>query len=205
MGKIVKEACILFAITLVAGILLGVVYQVTKEPIEKANYEKQQKAYKEVLADAETFKDIDNAEDFIKNINEKLSADETLAADSIESAVLGLDASGKTVGYVFTVVAGGGYSGDIKFSVGISADGNYAGTSILSISETPGLGMRAQSDPSYLNQFKGAPASEFKLVKDGSGSAEKDNTIDAISGSTITSKCILNGINAAMKAFAEIN
>ena len=37
MKKIVKDALVLFAITLVAGILLGVVYQITLDPIAKAN------------------------------------------------------------------------------------------------------------------------------------------------------------------------
>ena len=33
MNKIIKDACILFAITLVAGIVLGAVYNITKGPI----------------------------------------------------------------------------------------------------------------------------------------------------------------------------
>ena len=32
MNKIIKDACILFAITLVAGIVLGAVYNITKGP-----------------------------------------------------------------------------------------------------------------------------------------------------------------------------
>ena len=47
--KIVHDALILFAFTVVLGLLLGVVYGITKEPIEKVNYEKTQAAYKEVF------------------------------------------------------------------------------------------------------------------------------------------------------------
>ena len=55
MKKIVKDALVLFAITLVAGILLGVVYQITLDPIAKANENAKEKAYKAVLAEAQLF------------------------------------------------------------------------------------------------------------------------------------------------------
>ena len=55
MKNIIKDACILFAITLVAGILLGLVYNVTKDPIAQQNEKAKQKAYQEVIADADKF------------------------------------------------------------------------------------------------------------------------------------------------------
>ena len=60
MKKIVKDALILFAITLVAGILLGIVYQITLDPIAKANENAKQKAYKEVLTEADSFEVLEN-------------------------------------------------------------------------------------------------------------------------------------------------
>ena len=42
MNKIVKNTLILTAITVVAGLLLGVVYGVTKDPIAKAQEEAKQ-------------------------------------------------------------------------------------------------------------------------------------------------------------------
>ena len=50
-----KDAVILFAITLVSGFLLGGVYQLTKKPIELATIAANNKAYKAVFAEAETF------------------------------------------------------------------------------------------------------------------------------------------------------
>ena len=58
MKKIVKDALVLFAITLVAGILLGVVYQITLDPIAKANENAKEKAYKAVLSEADSFETI---------------------------------------------------------------------------------------------------------------------------------------------------
>lgn len=200
MAKIVKEALILFAITLVAGILLGVVYDVTKAPIEKQNEIAKQNAYKAVMADADKFEEIEGADKYT-NLENRFLPDE-FSADSIAEVVAGVKGD-KIIGFVITVVASDGYAGDIKFSVGVSAEGEYLGTSILSIGETAGLGMRAKTDPSFLAQFNNKKVEKFNLVKDGTGSSS-DDKIDAISGSTVTSKAMTGGINAALAVYKDL-
>ncbi|WP_287386326.1 RnfABCDGE type electron transport complex subunit G [Lachnospira sp.] len=207
MGKIIKDASVLFIITLVAGVLLGLVYQVTKEPIAAQNEKAKQEAYETVLADASEFDVIyseENADDaaYLSSLLEESTTD--FSKDDISEVVKGTS-NGETVGYVITVTAHDGYAGDIKFSVGLSVSGEYLGTSILSIGETAGLGMRAKTDPSFLNQFKGATTSEFSLVTDGTGSEAGDEIVDAISGSTVTSKAMTKAINAALVVFETIN
>lgn len=208
MNKIVKDALILFAITLVAGVLLGGVYEITKEPIAVQNEKAKQAAYKEVLADADTFEALDGDAYSESNVTatfaDLLASDsEKYEADEITDIVAGIK-DGKVIGLVVTVVAGDGYGGDIKFSVGVSSEGKYMGTSILSISETAGLGMRVKTDPTFLSQFKDAVTDKFVLVKDNSGSAPADEKIDAISGSTVTSEAVLRGINAALLAYQSV-
>lgn len=208
MNKIVKDALILFAITLVAGVLLGFVYDITKEPIAAQNEKAKQEAYKEVMADADSFEALSGDAYSEANITATfaaaLQADaENYTADEITEVVAGVK-DGKVIGLVVTVVAGDGYGGDIKFSVGVGADGTYLGTSILSISETAGLGMRVKTSPDFLAQFKSANTDKFVLVKDGSGAAAGDEKIDAISGSTVTSKAVLRGVNSALIAYKEI-
>ena len=44
--KIVHDALVLFAFTVVLGLILGVVYGITKPSIDQVNYEKTQAAYK---------------------------------------------------------------------------------------------------------------------------------------------------------------
>ncbi len=199
MNKIIKDACILFAITLVAGVLLGAVYDITKAPIANQNEKAKQEAYKAVMADAESFEEIDgfSVEDgataYLAN------GDEDYSADEITEVVAGIK-NNKIVGFVVTVVAGDGYGGDIKFSVGVKADGTYSGTSILSISETAGLGMRAKTDPTFLGQLEGKNVSKFNVVKDGTGSSA-DDKVDAIGGSTVTSKAVIKGVNAALTVY----
>ena len=208
MNKIVKDALILFAITLVAGVLLGFVYDITKDPIAAQNEKAKQEAYKEVMADADSFEALSGDAYSEANITATfaaaLQADaENYTADEITEVVAGVK-DGKVIGLVVTVVAGDGYGGDIKFSVGVGADGTYLGTSILSISETAGLGMRVKTSPDFLAQFKSANTDKFVLVEDGSGAAAGDEKIDAISGSTVTSKAVLRGVNSALIAYKEI-
>ena len=55
--KIVHDALVLFAFTVVLGLILGVVYGITKGPIDQVNYEKTQSAYKQVFEDADSFEE----------------------------------------------------------------------------------------------------------------------------------------------------
>lgn len=199
MNKIIKDACILFAITLVAGILLGAVYDITKTPIANQNEKAKQEAYRAVMADADKFEEIDGFSAADGAISYLAKGDEDYSADEITEVVAGVK-DNKIIGFVVTVVAGDGYGGDIKFSVGVKADGTYSGTSILSISETAGLGMRAKTDPTFLGQLEGKKVSKFNVVKDGTGSSA-DDKVDAIGGSTITSKAVVKGVNAALTVY----
>ena len=54
-GGFMKDALILFAITLVAGACLGGVYEITKDPIAAANQAAKERAFRAVLADADSF------------------------------------------------------------------------------------------------------------------------------------------------------
>ena len=198
MKKIVKDALVLFAITLVAGILLGVVYQITLDPIAKANENAKEKAYKAVLAEADSFETID-ALPSDDDIN--ASSDIDFSKDKVNEVAIGKKGS-ETAGYVVTVTDSDGYGGDIKFTVGISTEGKVLGVSFLSISETAGLGMRAKQDPSFTSQFtaKSDAVASFSVVTDGSAS-ESNANVDAIGGSTITSKSVTKGVNYALAVY----
>ena len=63
----------------------------------------------------------------------------------IDKALEAKDGSGTLLGYVLTVTSREGYGGDITFTMGIRLDGTLNGISILSISETAGLGMKAEA------------------------------------------------------------
>ena len=107
-----------------------------------------------------------------------------------------LDASGSLLGYVITVTTKEGYGGDIQFAVGVRLDGTVNGMSILDIAETAGLGMRAEDV--LKPQFAGKQTDKFEYTKSG---ATSENQIDAISGATITTNAVTNGVNAGLYYF----
>ena len=200
MKNIIKDACILFAITLVAGILLGLVYNVTKDPIAQQNEKAKQKAYQEVIADADKFEALDGSyasDKVAETAKTVLSASATdFSKDEVSEVVAGIK-NGKIIGFVVTVVAHDGYGGDIQFAMGIQDDGTLNGISILSIGETAGLGMRANTD-AFKDQFKDKNVDKFEYTKTG---ATADDQIDALSGATITTNAMTNGVNAGLCAF----
>lgn len=195
--KIVKDALIMTAITVVFGLLLGLVYEITKEPIAQANYKAQQEAYKNVFQEAESFVDY---EGFDEAAAASMVSDSGYTENTIEGVVTAQDASGATLGYVVTVTSHAGYGGDITFSVGITNEGVVNGYSITAISETAGLGMKAKESDFY-SQFEEKAVESLEVVK---GSAAAENQIEAISGATITSRAVTNGVNVCLAYFRTI-
>ena len=197
MKEMMKNAAILFAITLVAGCLLGLVSEVTKEPIREQQIKAKNEACKNVFNDADHFDAMEGAEIAPEKLAQLM---ETEGYDaSIDEVSEALDASDNCLGYVITVTDHEGYGGDIQFSVGVQKDGLVNGISLLNISETAGLGMRAETD--LKPQFENKQVSKFTYTKTGSTS---DSEIDAISGATITTNAVTNGVNAALTVFETI-
>ena len=189
MKNMLKDAGILFAITLIAGLLLGCVYQVTKEPIAAQEALKKEKASREVFEDAAAFEDL---EGFSEEAAQAVLTEGGYTGASVNACQKALDDAGNTAGYVLTVTTHEGYGGDISFTLGIQNDG----ISLLSISETPGLGM--QAGDVLVPQFAGKNAYPYAYTKTG---AAQNNEIDAISGATITTSAVTNGVNAGMYYF----
>lgn len=191
-GGFMKDALILFAITLVAGACLGGVYGATESVIAQRELDAKEEAYRTVLADAASF-EADDLTDLLAKGNEEI-AGLGYGNVTVDEAVTGLDASGSPVGYVVTSTSKDGYGGNITVSVGISADGTVAGIEFLTIGETAGLGMNAQK-PEWKGQYAGKNVDAFAVTKNG---ASADNEINAISGATITSNAVTGAVNGAV-------
>ena len=191
MNKIVKNTLILTAITVVSGLLLGVVYGITKEPIARAQENTRQEAYRAVLPDAASFEETDG---FDADGALSLLSENGYDSDEITSVVTGTDDGGNTVGYVITVMSHEAYDGDLELSVGIASDGTVKGVEMLSINETAGLGMKAD-ESEFKDQFKDKNVEQFVYTKNGE---DGDNMIDAISGATITTNAVTNAVDSAL-------
>ena len=194
MNKIVKNTLILTAITVVSGLLLGVVYGITKEPIAEAQENTKQEAYRSVLSDASSF---ETMEDFDAADAASILEENGYSSDEITEVAEGIDDSGETVGYVVNVMSHEAYDGDLEVSVGIAADGTVKGIEMLSISETAGLGMKA-NEAEFKDQFKDKNVEKFTYTKSGESG---DDKIDAISGATITTNAVTNAVDSALVYF----
>ena len=159
---------------LLCSAVLGGAYVLTKEPIEKAAAEKTTRAIAQVLPH---FTDVEyNQEGHYY----KATDGETLVGYAIESATVG-------------------FGGTLSLIVGVTPDGVVYNTSVLSHSETPGLGAKCTTDPKFTGQWKGFNPAIKKLTvtKDG-------GDVDAITASTITSRAYAQAVENALKVFAEI-
>ena len=200
MNTILKNTISITVITLVAGLALGVVQDITAGPIAAQAEKSKEEAYKTVFENAAAFSeysldDKGQAEDLVGYLN-----DNGFSAQTIDEIMVAEDASGETLGYAFKTTDSEGYGGDIQFAMGVQNDGTLNGISILSISETAGLGMKATTDD-FKNQFKDKNVEKFTYTKTG---ASSDDEIDAISGATITTNAMTNGVNAGLCAFRYV-
>ena len=159
--------------------VLGGAYVLTKEPIDAAAAEKTQRAVAQVLPAFEKASERDFVEVYGKDFPyyKACEADGSLAGYAIESTVVG-------------------FGGNLTLMVGVTPDRVVYNTSVLSHSETPGLGAKCTSDAKFMEQWKSFDPSVKKLAvkKDG-------GDVDAITASTITSRAYTLAVENALAAF----
>lgn len=181
----------LLALTLiafVASLALALVNKVTVEPIAKVEKEKKANAIKIVLPPFE-------GEPVCDSVLVEIDA---AKHDSVLlPRYTACDANGNLVGRAVETFDKNGFGGKLSAMVGFDADGNITGYEILGSSETPGLG--AKADQWFQEGNKGCvigmnPADGLQVKKDG-------GQVDAITGSTITSRAFCRLVNAAYSAF----
>jgi electron transport complex protein RnfG len=161
----------LFLITLVVSLLLSEVHSFTAARIETIRAEETSKALAIVFPDAKEFSELEYQTDDIQITG--------LLAAYADSAMVGYCVNVEPVGF----------GGAIDLIVGVDLNGSVTGVHIVSHSETPGLGSRAEA-PDFLNQFVGKSGT----VKLNAGA----NSVEAITGATVTSAALTNGVNAAL-------
>ncbi len=184
---IIKLALILFAITFFATLALTLCNHLTQNRIAALAEINAEKAKQEVISDASFEEiDIDMAEFEALNILNVFKADK----------------NGEFAGYCVNVEPAG-FGGGINMFVGIGPDlETITGIKIISMSETPGLGAKAQEE-AFSGQFASGKKAPLTVVKN--ASSPKENEIDAISGATITSDAVVLGVNNAVEAVKAID
>lgn len=198
-SSFLKNCVALLVITLVAGLALSAVNEITKEPIAKAEETARLEAYETVFPDAEfeTPQDLDALLE-----GGQASIDSVgLTGCTVSDILYANDANGERIGYVVAAVSPNGYGGDISVAVGIDAKtSTITGFSVLSNSETAGLGARCTEDE-FVSQFAGKDATSIEYVKGGGAAG---NQIDAISGATVTTNAVTEAVNSALAVYGNV-
>ena len=169
---ILRLSLTLLIITALAAASLAYVNSITKDAIAENQLAKTNRAMSEVLPGAENIQKIDDGSGIVQGVY----------AAGEDSPVQG---------WAVLVAPNSGFGGEIRMMVGISAKGRLTGISIISHGETPGLGAVAAAK---------TPAGEaFRSSFFGSQGTLTMEDIDALSGATITSRAVLEGVNAAIE------
>ncbi len=177
-AKILKLGLILFTVTAITGLILGVVYEITAGPIQLTQARLKNEALAGALPEADSFEVME------------LIPDASPVLTEVQRAKSGADG----VGYCITVVPKG-YAGPIEIVVGVTKDGALRAIRILNQSETPGLGAKAPA-PAFSGQFADKSVERLTIVK---APPSAPDQIQAISGATITSNAVTSGVNAALE------
>ena len=193
---IIKLTVTLFATCLVVAFCLGLVNGVTLPNITASNLAKTNAAL------AKVYPEIDEANFVATEI--EVSDDVAAAASAYSATVTNVYAitdGGAEAGYAVQLDVSGSQS-TISMVVGLDPEGTVTGVSVISSGETSGIGTKVTgNDPlpsgvGVLDQFQGKSAADQPLKVGGN--------VDAISGATVSSKGITNGVNGALAAFAAI-
>ena len=187
-NEFVQLGGILCAITLVVALALGAVNAVTAGPIAEQNAQKIKDSLENVMPGAES-EQIDVPEGTTVTTETKNATSVTI----LSAYKMTKDCA--DAGYCVEV-GPTGFGGAVDTMVGIDSDGKVTGISVISASsETPGLGARS-TEPEFQAQFAGQVGTEVAVAKDG-------GSIDALTGATITSRAVSEGVVAAAQFAAE--
>ncbi|MBR3562751.1 MAG: RnfABCDGE type electron transport complex subunit G [Bacteroidales bacterium] len=173
-SSLINMAACLTGVCLVCAALLGFVFVATEEPIQAAAAAEAQASIAKVLPDG-------------GEISEELSSE----AEGIEGYFVQTDGEGAVTAYAVKTTTGG-FGGPVTLMVGVLPDGTVFNTSVLSHSETPGLGAKCTEEKSaFREQWKGF-SGVLSVKKDG-------GDVDAITASTITSRAYTKAVAQAVE------
>jgi electron transport complex protein RnfG len=187
LRDLIKMVVVLFVICATSGVVLSYVNEATKAPREY-QYIKfvQEPSMKAVLPKFEN--------DPIKERLNVVVGDDK-EGNPIEKVVFPAKKDGKTEAVAYSAAAKG-YHDLIEVMVGVGPDGKLTGISIMSNSETPGLGARIV-EPAFTDQFAGLDLDTTKLSSEG-------GKVDAVSGATFSTVGVITAVHQALEEFPKI-
>ena len=188
-GKfILKVAGTLTAISLVVAALLGVVNSITKDKIAAIDAENTRIAMSAVAPEGSEFGD--------KLEIPQAVVDAASAQGGKLTEMYPVTNGGAEAGYVMKISASGS-QGSIVMMVGVDANKAITGISVVSHSETSGIGTKVVGNEP---NAAGVPVLDQFIGLSGAGTLTVGGNITAVSGATVSTKGITMGANAALAA-----
>ena len=181
----------LFITCVVVAGLLGGVNAITADKIAAINWENTQTAMKAVVADPDnsTFSDA-------LDLTDEMTA-AALSGGATLTEAYEVQVGGAVAGHALKVVASGS-QGSIEMMVGLDAEGVVTGVSIVSHSETAGIGTKImENEPTTANPAVGV-LDQFQGKSAADGTLTVGSNVDAITGATVSTKGVTAGVNAAL-------
>lgn len=192
MAEMFRLGLVLMLVALVAAAALGLVNSRTAPIIEHQKEMEKQEAMRLVSMNLSTADSLRFDSLAVEGLRNPYSAvDHELGVVRVSAPP---DTS--TLGYLF-IAYGKGYSSTIQTMVAADTEGRVAGSTVLFQQETPGLGANVETPSKLIEHFDGLSSGSILLKKDGG------TEIDAITGSTITSRAVTNSVREGLEAMAE--
>ena len=170
----------LLAVAFVCALTLALIYQKTAPVIEQQKQMLLERSLQAVL----------KAESYQKHEGDILYYEAKNDKDNI-------------IGWALPLL-GKGYGGNIQLLVGVDLKRNITGVQVLEHAETPGLGSKIneieyqQNESKFLKQFQGKNIQDIVLIK-----GKTDKNIQAITGATISSKAVVEGVRLGIDKFLQ--
>ncbi len=180
MKDMLKITLSLVAIFIAAGLIMGITYKYTSPIKFKAEKKEKEEALKEMAPDA----------------TEPITPSGKWTVHNKNFEYYEAKSGGKPVAFIAST-AGKGYSSFIQMLVSLSPDLKIRDLKVLGMNETPGLGDQVL-EKNFLDQFKGKSLSQIVLIK-----GETKENIQAISGATISSRGVTNGVKDAVQTLVD--
>ncbi len=188
-AQMIKLGLILALYAVISCTVLALVNYATKPRIEQNQINKTNAAMKSVMQDAENFEEIKDFTSSAVSANSAISISALYLAKSQDKVIGGV-----------AQVSGPTYD-SATIILGLKIDGTISGLRFLELTDTPGFGLKA-NDPTFIlpngktfyDQFEGKKFDKALVL---------GQTVDAISGATITSNGVVDLVNVACSSLTE--
>ena len=195
--RIPKPVIALTIIALIAGVALSGVFTVTKDPIEKNEELKKLASFKVVYETAADFRPNAAIDEKVAELGSNY-ANGKFGSTDIEQVYEAVDANNNVIGYVFSISNRNAYNPPVKLALGVKLDGTVTKIAFIEMNETPGKGDHWLEDENK-DKFTNRKVDSFVLNGD-----KSTDGIDAVSGATVTSKAVVNAVNAGLDFFRNV-